>query len=267
MKTIGFAGAGNMACALAGGILASAGAEFEVFASDPSEEARVRFARETGARATDDLVALAAADVLVLAVKPQIMPVVLAELAPHLGRDTVVVSIAAGVTLGTLAAALGSETRLVRAMPNTPALVRRGMTVLVRGGGAVAADLELVEEVLSGVGRVLSVEDEGLFDAVTAVSGSGPGFVFAYGEAMVEAALVAGLPAGMATILVQETLAGAAELWRSSGEEAAALRRQVTSKGGTTEAGLAALAGGGFAESIHAAVVAAALRSRELSAG
>jgi pyrroline-5-carboxylate reductase len=267
MKTIGFAGAGNMACALGGGILASAGAEFEVLASDPSEAARVRFADETGGRTTDDLAGLAAvSDVLVLAVKPQIMPVVLGDLARHLRADTIVVSIAAGVTLATLVEALGSETRLVRAMPNTPALVRRGMTVLVRGGGAEASDLNLVEELLAGVGRVLSVEDESLLDAVTAVSGSGPGFVFAYGEAMVEAAVAAGLPVAMATILVQETLAGAAELWRSSGEEAASLRRQVTSKGGTTAAGLEALAAAGFAASIRAAVEAATQRSRDLSA-
>lgn len=255
-----------MACALGGGIAAAGGA-FALTASDPSEDARRRFESETGGRSAGTAAeVVAAADVLFLAVKPQIMAAVLTEIAPALREPTAVVSIAAGVTLATLSDGLGAGARLVRAMPNTPALVRRGMTVIVAGGAAESSDLALVEELLASVGAVRSVEDEGQLDAVTAVSGSGPGFVFAYAEAMVEAAEAAGLSPALARTLVQETIAGAAELWRGSGEEAGELRRRVTSPGGTTEAGLAALAENGFKEAIQAAVVAAAARSRELSA-
>ncbi len=256
-----------MACALGGGIGAPGGEKFELLASDPSEAARARFCAETGGRAVVEASAVAAeADVLVLAVKPQIMPAVLAELAPLVREATIVVSIAAGITLATMSEALGEAARLVRAMPNTPALVGRGMTVVVGGGGAIPEDIAMVEKILASVGTVRSVEEEALLDAVTAVSGSGPGFVFAYGEAMVEAAEAAGLAPELALTLVQETLAGAAELWRGAGEDAGELRRRVTSPGGTTEAGLAALSENRFKEAVNAAVSAAAARSRELSA-
>lgn len=266
MRTIGFIGAGNMACALGGGIGAAGSDAVALIASDPSEVARKRFVEETGARAVADAAVVAGeADILVLAVKPQIMPAVLAELAPLVRDTTVVVSIAAGITLKSMSSALGEDARLVRAMPNTPALVRRGMTVVVRGGAATRQDLASVEEILTSVGTVRAVDDEALLDAVTAVSGSGPGFAFAYGEAMVAAAEAAGLAPELAITLVQETLAGAAELWRDSGEDAGELRRRVTSPGGTTEAGLAALAAHGLGEAIGAAVAAATARSRELS--
>ena len=266
MRKIGFVGAGNMAAALAGGIAGSGDKEFVCQATDPLEEARSRFVAQTGATATGDLAELVkGSDVLVLAVKPQVVPSLLQELAPLIETEQVVVSIAAGVTLGTLEAGLGRSVRLVRAMPNTPALVRRGVTVVARGGAATEEDLGVVERVLSGVGQVLVVDDEGLLDAVTAVSGSGPGFVFAFAEALIAAAGEAGLPEPMATVLVQETLAGAAELWRSSEETAEELRRRVTSPGGTTEAGLGALDEAGFSEAVGSAIRAAALRSQELS--
>ena len=266
MKTIGFVGAGNMACALGGGIARSPETRFSVKASDPSVEACRRFERETGGISCESLDLLSAdSDVLILAVKPQILPDLLPEIARWNTKDALVISIAAGISLAGMQAALGSHARVIRAMPNTPALVGRGMTVLVPGSAASAADLELAESLFATAGRVLTAEDESLLDAVTAVSGSGPGFLFAYAEAMIEAGVHAGLSREMTNTLVQETIAGAAELWRRSDKQASTLREQVTSPGGTTEAGLDALANKGLPETIDAAIAAATARSRELS--
>ena len=266
MQTIGFVGAGNMACALGGGIASASGASFAVAASDPSAEARDRFGRETGGVVFENLADLAASsDVLILAVKPQILPGILPAIREANIRNALVVSIAAGISLGLMEEALGPTARVIRSMPNTPSLIRQGMTVLVPGQAASREDLKLACELFSNAGRVLDVEDEGLLDAVTAVSGSGPGFLFAYAESMIDAGVAAGLPMEIAQVLVQETLAGSAELWRRSDESAGTLREQVTSPGGTTQAGLEALASAGLSEAIHAAIRAASNRSRELS--
>jgi pyrroline-5-carboxylate reductase len=267
MSCIGFVGAGNMACAMGGGLRAG-GAGFELLATDPEAAARERFASETGGRVTTELAeVLAAADVLVLAVKPQVLPAVLPRLAGNVRGEQVVVSIAAGFTLRALVRALGAGCRLVRAMPNTPAMVRQGMTVLVGGGAATADDLDLARRIFAGVGDVVVVEDEALLDAVTAVSGSGPGFVFAFAEAWLRAAEAVGLAPELAEKLVQQTLRGSAELWRQSGETPGRLRQMVTSPGGTTLAGLEALEARSFAQAVKAAIEAATRRSRELSAG
>ncbi|MEW6272228.1 MAG: pyrroline-5-carboxylate reductase [Thermodesulfobacteriota bacterium] len=267
MTCIGFVGAGNMARAMGGGLRAS-GAAVELIATDPEAQARERFAEETAGRATAELgEVLSAADVLVLAVKPQVLPTVLPRIAGKLRGEQVVVSIAAGFTLRALVRALGGPTRLVRAMPNTPAMVRQGITVLVGGGAATAEDVELARSVFTGVGEAVVVEDEALLDAVTAVSGSGPGFVFAFAEAWLAAAQGVGLAPQLAEKLVQQTLLGAATLWRQSGEAPGRLREMVTSPGGTTLAGLDALEARGFAQAVRAAIEAAARRSRELSAG
>ncbi|HEY8516396.1 MAG TPA: pyrroline-5-carboxylate reductase [Candidatus Binatia bacterium] len=267
MTCIGFVGAGNMARAMGAGLRAS-GAGFELIATDPDAGARERFAAETGGRVSEQLAdVLSAADVVVLAVKPQVLPTVLPRLAGQLAERQVVVSIAAGFPLRALARALGAGTRLVRAMPNTPAMVRQGITALVGGGAATAEDVELARKVFLGVGEVVVLEDEALLDAVTAVSGSGPGFVFAFAEAWLQAAEGVGLAPEIATKLVQQTLLGAATLWRESGESPGRLREMVTSPGGTTLAGLEALGARGFAQAVRAAIDAAARRSRELSAG
>ncbi len=176
-------------------------------------------------------------------------------------------SIAAGFTLRALARALGAQSRLVRAMPNTPALVRAGITVLVGGGASTADDVALAQRIFAGVGEVIVVEDEGLLDAVTAVSGSGPGFVFAFAEAWLRAAEAVGLAPELAERLVRQTLLGAATLWKESSEPVDRLRAMVTSPGGTTLAGLEALEARGFAAAVRAAIEAATRRSRELSAG
>jgi pyrroline-5-carboxylate reductase len=266
METIGFVGAGNMACALGGGIARATGEQYSVVASDPSPEARTRFVEETGGSACETLAALAAlADVLILAVKPQILPGLLPEIAAENTRGALIVSIAAGISLGSMQTALGSGARIIRAMPNTPALIRRGMTVLVPGPAALPEDLELARTLFATAGRVLTAENESVLDAVTAVSGSGPGFLFAYAEAMIDAGVRAGLSREMTNILVKETLAGSAELWRSSEKDVGTLRAQVTSPGGTTEAGLNAMVDQGLSKAVDAAIAAATARSRELS--
>ena len=267
---IGFVGAGNMACALAGGLRrATPEGTARVFAIDPLAAACERFAAETGGEILPDLEALAAAtDVLVLAVKPQMMPALLPELARVVsGGEHLVVSIAAGVTLATLARSLGEAARLVRAMPNTPALVGRGATVLVAGGRATPDDAARAREIFAAVGQAWVVTDESLLDAVTAVSGSGPGFVFAWAEAFIAAGEGVGVPADLAVALVQATLVGSGILWQEGERTAGELRAMVTSPGGTTQAGLEALAAGGLAAAVRAAVEAAARRSRELSGG
>jgi len=268
METIGFIGAGNMACALGGGIARAteSSSSFEVIASDPSPDARKRFTEEVGGATCDSVTELARrADVVILAVKPQILPNLLPEISAANHRDSLIVSIAAGIPLAFMQAGLGASARIIRAMPNTPALIRRGMTVLVPGTAATPEDLALTGRLFATAGRVLTHEDESVLDAVTAVSGSGPGFFFAYAEAMIAAGIRAGLSREMTEVLVQETLAGSAELWRSSGQPAGALREQVTSPGGTTEAGLAALDDEGLAAAADAAVAAATARSRQLS--
>lgn len=271
MPTIGFLGAGNMARALGGGLggaLAAGAGEVRLVATDPDATALARFTAETGGHAASDLdELLAAADVLILAVKPQVLPGLLAPLAARLEPRHLVISIAAGITLGVLTRGLGAGTRLVRAMPNTPALIREGIAVLVGAPAATADDLATAEGIFRGAGDVVVVDDETLMDAVTAVSGSGPGFVFAYGEAMLRAAEAVGLPPDMALRLVTRTLFGSAMLWRESSEPVEKLRAMVTSPGGTTQAGLEALEAHGFAAAVRSAIEAATRRSRELSGG
>ena len=265
---IGFIGAGNMACALGGGLAGQADtASWELLAADPAQEALDRFVEATGGRGLPDLETLASrADVLVLAVKPQVVQEVLSALRPHAGQQHLLVSIVAGATVRSLSRGLDGDLRIVRAMPNTPALVGQGMTVLVGGAGASPEDVSLAEEIFTGVGQAVVVEDEALLDPVTAVSGSGPAFVFAYAEALLEAAEAVGLPEKLAAQLVQQTVVGAGVLWRESGEEVHELRRRITSPGGTTQAGLEALAARDLGETVNAAIEAATKRSRELEA-
>lgn len=267
MSCIGFIGGGNMALAMGGGLKTS-GSTATLIAVDPDPQARERFAAETGGRSVTDLdEVVAVADVVVLAVKPQMLAGVLDRLAGKIRPAQIVLSIAAGFTLAGLARRLGKDARLVRAMPNTPALVREGMTVLAGGGAATADDVETARQLFVGVGDAVVVQDESLLDAVTAVSGSGPGFVFAFAEAWLRAAESAGLAPELAERLVKQTLFGAAALWRQSPEPVDRLRAMVTSPGGTTLAGLEALDARGFARAIAAAIEAAARRSKELSAG
>jgi pyrroline-5-carboxylate reductase len=203
--------------------------------------------------------------VLVLAVKPQSIPEVLPAIAPLALADTVIISIAAGVRLATLQVPFGPAQPIVRAMPNTPAQIGQGMSVAVPNSQVSARQREVVEGLLAAVGKVAWIDDEELIDAVTAVSGSGPAYVFLLAECLAEAARQAGLPAELADLLGRQTVAGAGALLADSPLSPATLRQNVTSPKGTTAAALSVLmAEDGLQPLIHRAVEAARKRSTEL---
>ncbi|WP_041787424.1 pyrroline-5-carboxylate reductase [Rhodomicrobium vannielii] len=205
-------------------------------------------------------------DVMVLAVKPQILPEVLPEVVNHVGPHTVVLSIAAGRTVSGIADQFRDGTAIVRAMPNLPAEVGRGVTGAFPNANVTDAQRELCDKLLRAVGEVVWVDDEGQLDAVTAVSGSGPAYVFYLAECLAHAAEEAGLPSDMAMKLARATVEGAGELMHRSPLEAAKLRENVTSPGGTTAAALAVLSKDeGLKALMREAIAAAARRSRELS--
>jgi pyrroline-5-carboxylate reductase len=265
--TFGFIGAGRMATALAKGLLAANLASADrVLASDPLPESAEQFARETGGRlAATNREVLAGADVVFLAVKPQNMGEVLGELRGHATRDHLVISIAAGIPLLTLAAGLGEGPRLVRVMPNTPCLVGTGASGYCLGPGALPSDAVLVAELLGAVGTAHQVS-ETLLDAVTGLSGSGPALVYVIIEALSDGGVKVGLPRDVATALAAQTVRGAAEMVLKTGQHPAQLKDAVASPGGTTIAGLAALEAGGVRSALIAAVEAATRRSAELGA-
>ena len=269
MSVIAFIGGGNMASALAGGLLARGAAPDAIRIVEPLAAQRERLgARFPGvalhAAGTAD--ALSGADLVVFAVKPQQMRDAARSAASHLRASpgTVVLSIAAGVRLGDLGRWLGGHARLVRAMPNTPALVGRGISGAFAAPGVDAAGRAQCAAVLEAAGPVLWVPEEAMLDAVTGVSGSGPAYVFYFLEALEAAARELGFAAADARALAYATFDGAIELAKASRDEPAALRAQVTSKGGTTERALATLEAAGVKAQIVAAVKAAAARAREL---
>ena len=204
--------------------------------------------------------------VVLIAVKPQMMGAALPQIAGFGGGDTLIVTVAAGTTIATYEAAFGADTHIVRAMPNTPAAVGRGITAIIGNGAATPADLDLAEALLSAVGQVVRLESELQMDAVTAVSGSGPAYVFHLIEALAAAGEAEGLPAALAMQLARATVTGAGELAHRASESAEHLRVNVTSPGGTTAAALAVLMAPdtGFPALLRDAVKAAADRGREL---
>ncbi|MBI3770511.1 MAG: pyrroline-5-carboxylate reductase [Deltaproteobacteria bacterium] len=268
MRKLGFIGAGNMAGALVKGLLATKRYRpRDVWASDAASRQCRRLARVYGiGTASDNPTLVADTSIVVLAVKPQVMDAVLAEIRP-LVRRQLFVSIAAGVPTARLETGLGARARVVRAMPNTPALVGAGITVLVRGRHATAADERLAAALFGGVGEVVRVRDETLMDAVTGLSGSGPAYVYRFAEGLIEGAVAEGLPERTARQLAYQTIRGAAVMLQETGRSPEDLRTMVTSPGGTTLAGLQALAAGEFADVVAEGVRAATRRSRELGRG
>lgn len=207
----------------------------------------------------------AAASAIVIAVKPQTAPDALPSVAPYVGKSTLVLSIMAGRTIGFLQKTLPGAA-IVRAMPNTPAAIGRGISVAVANPKASARQRKLAGDLLAAIGKVEWASDEALMDAVTALSGSGPAYVFLLAEAMARAGIAAGLPAELAARLARETVAGSGELLHRSPLDAAMLRQNVTSPGGTTAAALEVLMGpGGFDQLLTKAIAAATRRSRELA--
>lgn len=265
-KKIGFIGAGQMARALAEGFLRKGLLVPEdVMASDPDEQARQRFQATTGAATTsNNLEVIRHQEVIVLAVKPQQMPQVLAELTGRIAPEKLVISIAAGIRLKQLEEGLGRNTRVVRVMPNTPALVGFGASAFALGSHARAEDAALVQQLLEAVGIAVQV-DEKLLDSVTALSGSGPAYVYLFIETLTDAGVRCGLPREIALKLATQTVRGAAEMVMKTGQHPVVLKDQVTSPGGTTIAGLVALEAGGFRSAVLAAVEAAWRRAGELS--
>lgn len=265
-QKIGFIGAGRMATALAKGIVHAGVADPEqLLASDASSDALSHFETATPGAATygDNAKVAEQADVLMLAVKPQVMPSVLAQLRGAVRSETLLVSIAAGVTLAKLSGAMKRGTRIIRVMPNTPCLIGRGASAFAVGETATPEDAQTVTALLSAVGDAYQVPESQL-DAVTGLSGSGPAFVYTAIEALTDAGVAAGLPRAVAAQLAARTVGGAAEMVLSTGEHPAVLRDQVTSPGGTTAAGLAALDRWGMRHALAAAVAAATARSKEL---
>jgi pyrroline-5-carboxylate reductase len=261
---ITFLGGGNMAAALIGGLVERGFAATDIQVIDLQAASRESLAARFGVRtveAADD--AALDCDVLVLAVKPQQMKAALAPLAGRLARQ-VVVSIAAGLRLADIGRWLGGYSRLVRVMPNTPALIGAGVSGLYADPSVDARGREAAGRILAAVGSVVWIADEAQMDAVTAVSGSGPAYVFHFIEALEAAGTALGFDVATARRLAIDTVLGAARLAAASDEAPAVLRERVTSKGGTTEAALSSMAASGVFEAIGTAVRAAEVRGREL---
>ena len=258
-----------MAAALASGLAGKVCAADRIHVIDINQEAHAAWQARGMTTATAPDEALARARVWVFAVKPQNMKDVVASTRQWLREGTLVVSVAAGIRADTLAGWLGTPEapfkRLVRCMPNTPALVGAGMTGLAALDGVDQADRELAAELLSSVGEVVWVKDDAALDGVTALSGSGPAYVFLFLEALVAGGQKVGLTAEQAKQLALGTLAGATRLAAESSEPLSTLRERVTSKGGTTAAALDAFGAAGFAGIVEDAMTAAARRSRELA--
>jgi pyrroline-5-carboxylate reductase len=267
-KRIAFIGAGNMAGALIGGLLADGVSAGLISAADPSPEKCRALADASGIRTSPDNIEIAsAADILVLAVKPQVLKAVCEGLSDSVQRTKpLVISIAAGVRCDSLQSWLGGHVALVRSMPNTPAMIQAGATVLYATPGVSEAQREAAESLLRAVGLTQWVDDEALMDAVTAVSGSGPAYYFLVMEAMMAAARDLGLSAETAHLLTLQTALGAARMALESSEPPEVLRERVTSPGGTTERALAVLEDSGLRAAFRDALRAARDRSVELSA-
>lgn len=266
-QLIGFIGAGNMARSLAGGLLNSGWRAQDLILSDPDPQQREALHQALGVEVVADNAEVAErAEVLVLAVKPQILPDVARALAPVLReRRPLIISIAAGVRIRDLARWIGGELPIVRVMPNTPALVGSGASGLFAGETVSAAQRDTAESVLRAVGVAVWVQNEDLMDVITAVSGSGPAYVFLFLEAMAKSAQGHGLDAATARLLALETVFGAAKMALESSDDPALLRARVTSPGGTTERAIATFEQENFAQLIDQAITAAKTRAAELA--
>ena len=265
---IAFIGGGNMAASLIGGLRAQGLPASAICASDPGADRRTELHDAHGIDTfADNAQAVAGADVVVLAVKPQVMQTVCRDLAPHLQANQLIVSIAAGITCASLQQWLGADTprAIVRCMPNTPALLRQGVSGLFANAAVSDEQKRQAEQLLSAVGLALWLDREELIDAVTAVSGSGPAYFFLLIETMTAAGEQLGLPRDTAAELTLHTALGAARMACESDVEAAELRRRVTSPNGTTEAAIKAFQAGGLEALVQQAMDAAARRSAELA--
>ncbi|GAA1757875.1 MAG TPA: pyrroline-5-carboxylate reductase [Tetrasphaera sp.] len=262
--TIAIFGAGVMGETLLSGLIRSGRAPGDLVITERRADRAAELEAKYGISVVDNAAAAESADVLVLVVKPQDMRSLLAEIAPAIAVGNVVISLAAGITTEVLEGGLPAGTSVVRVMPNTPALVDQGMAALSRGAHCTDEHMAIASDLLASCGKVIEVP-ESYQDAVTAISGSGPAYVFYVVEAMIEAGVVLGLPRATATELTVQTLYGAATMIRQTGTHPTVLREQVTSPGGTTAAALRILDDHRVRAAFVSAVEAAAERSGELS--
>lgn len=266
--TVAFVGGGNMARSLIGGLVARGVPATAIRVAEPVAESRDALARDFGVHGfTDNTTATANATTWVLAVKPQVMRAVCEALAPAAqATRPLVVSIAAGITAAQLERWLGGGIAVVRTMPNTPSLLGAGVTGLYANGHVSTTQRAQAADLLEAAGRNVWIDDEALMDAVTAVSGSGPAYVFLLAEAMQAAGEAEGLSSEAARTLVQQTILGAARMLIENDEMPSELRRRVTSPGGTTQAAIETFEAGSFRELVARAIRAATERGRQLSA-
>jgi pyrroline-5-carboxylate reductase len=262
---ISFIGGGNMAAALIAGLAGKLAAGGDIHVVDPNPDALARLQAQYGVTTSPEIGAhVAASDVIVLSVKPQQMREVALRLQSQLDARPLVLSIAAGIRGADLSRGLNGYGAIVRTMPNTPALIGQGVTGLVAMAGVSAAQKAMADAILRAVGQTVWLDEEALIDPVTAVSGSGPAYVFYFLEAMQQAAVEMGLTPEQGKQLALATFTGAAQLAASSDEPVEVLRQRVTSKGGTTYAAITSMEQSGVKEAIITAMKAAAARGREL---
>jgi pyrroline-5-carboxylate reductase len=265
---IGFLGGGNMARALIGGLIGRGTSPTQLSVGEPSAEGREQLAQQFKVRVSaDNGAAIEGCELIIVAVKPQEAGSVLGALAPQLrATRPVLLSVAAGIQLASLSAWAGPDVPVIRTMPNRPALIGAGVTGLYAGPGVTAQQRELAEAIMRAAGQTVWVSRESDLDVVTALSGSGPAYFFLLAELMMQAAIAEGLEPDAARQLAVATLHGAGALAHASDGDLARLRREVTSKGGTTEAALDAFAAADLNGIVARAMHAATLRSRELAA-
>jgi pyrroline-5-carboxylate reductase len=264
--TIALLGVGKLGEALLSGLLRSGTAPASMLAAERHAERAAEIAERYGVATPTPEEATAQADVVLLAVKPQDMRTLLTDIAPHVRPDTLVVSMAAGITSALVEELLPEGTHVVRVMTNTPVFVDEAMSAISAGSHATGEHLQLVEDLLTPVGKVVRVP-ESQQDAVTALSGSGPAYFFFLVEAMIDAGILLGLPRAVAAELIVQTAVGSARMLRESGEHPVLLREAVTSPGGTTIAAIRTMEDHGVRAAMLAAIEAARDRSRELAAG
>ena len=266
MSSIAFIGGGNMASCIIGGMIANGFSAQDIIVSEPGEQSRLRLEDTYGLTTlTDNQAAAKQADLIVLAVKPQIMQSVAIDLAPALGANSVVVSIAAGIPLRALQTWLGADTAIVRAMPNTPAMLLEGATGLFATQHVDPTKRDLVTTIFQAIGYACWVETEAQIDAVIAVSGSGPAYFFRIIEIMQKVGQELGLPEQIARELSRETALGSARMATESGTGAGQLREQVTSPGGTTQAALNTFEQLGLEATFREAMRSALNRAEEMA--
>lgn len=266
MTQITFIGAGNMATSIIGGLIANGTDPADITASDPSSDKLASLCTEFGIHTEqDNTVACAKANVVVLAVKPQVLKSVSEALAEHIQADTLIVSIAAGISASAINQWLGGDKAIVRCMPNTPALVQTGASGLYANERVSDKQKAIASALMEATGIVTWLENEDLMDAVTAVSGSGPAYFFLFMEAMIAAGIKQGLTPEQARELTLQTAAGAAKLAQESDVTVDELRRRVTSPGGTTEQAILSFEESGLRACVDQAMAACAQRSQAMA--